>query len=113
MTSMHRRLQTGAAALLTVVAFARLAESQTIDFLNGAIVNGPIVRNSPYSAEGITTVTQLLADGTRIERRVTAKIFRDSAGRVRREQTVLGLAALTPSSESQGLITIVDPVAGA
>ena len=113
MTSMPTRLRTGAAALLTVAAFATAAESQTIDFLNGAIVNGPIVRNAPYSAEGITTVTQVLADGTRIERRVTARIFRDGAGRVRREQTVLGLAALTPSSESQGLITIVDPVAGA
>jgi len=113
MTSMHARLRTGAAALLTIAAFAPAAESQTLDFLNGAIVSGPIVRNSPYSAEGITTVTQVLADGTRIERRVTAKIFRDGAGRVRREQPVLGLAALTPSSESQGLITIVDPVAGA
>src|SRR2546430_1764948 len=113
MTSIRTRLQASAAALLPIAAFAPAAESQTLDFLNGAIVNGPIVRNSPYSAEGITTVTQVLADGTRIERRVTAKIFRDGAGRVRREQTVLGLAALTPSNESQGLITIVDPVAGA
>src|SRR5437762_2309253 len=61
MTSMHARLRTGAAALLTIAAFAPAAESQTLDFLNGAIVSGPIVRNSPYSAEGITTVTQGLA----------------------------------------------------
>ena len=72
MTSIRTRLQASAAALLTIAAFAPAAESQTLDFLNGAIASGPIVRNSPYSAEGITTVTQLLADGTRTERRVTA-----------------------------------------
>lgn len=70
----------------------------------------PIVTNAPYSADAVTTVTQLLGDGTKIERSVTAKVFRDGMGRVRREQTVIGLASLTPAQDGQRTITISDPV---
>lgn len=69
---------------------------------------GPIVRGAPYSGEGVTTMTQTLADGTRIERTVRARFYRDGEGRTRREQTILGLG---PLGESQ-TVTIVDPVAG-
>ena len=47
---------------------------------------GATVADAPYSAEGITEVTQTLADGNRIERRTTATIARASDGRTRREQ---------------------------
>src|SRR6185295_8224458 len=50
-------------------------------------------------------------DGTRIERSVTARLFRDSVGRVRREQTVVGLEVLDPSNDFRSVVTIVDPVA--
>jgi hypothetical protein len=89
----------------------RLVEIQrqmdTANFLAGGGLFGPIVAGAPYSGEGVTTTTQTLADGTRIERTVSAKVYRDSEGRTRREQTILGLGAL---GESQS-ITIVDPVA--
>ena len=66
---------------------------------------GPVVRDAPYSADAVTTVTQVLGDGTRIEQRTTARFYRDSAGRVRREQTIIGLTA-----EPQTTITIApDP----
>jgi hypothetical protein len=68
-----------------------------------------MVLKAPFSGEGITVVAQTLADGTHIERTTTSKIYRDSAGRVRREQTIIGLAALDPSRESETLVTIVDP----
>jgi hypothetical protein len=64
-------------------------------------MTGPLVTNAPYSADAVTTVTQILGDGTRIEQRVTARFYRDSAGRVRREQTVIGLTA-----EPQTTVTI-------
>src|SRR6266545_3624824 len=80
---------------------------QNLAFLGAEAGNGPIVRGVPYSGEGLTTVTQTLADGTRIERTTRAKLYRDSEGRIRREQTILGLGAL---GESQS-VTIVDPVA--
>jgi hypothetical protein len=41
---------------------------------------------APYSAEAVTESTQVLADGNRINRKVTTRIYRDSEGRTRREQ---------------------------
>ena len=101
------------AALVTIALFgASLSNAQTIDFLGIDIRIAPRVTGAPYAAEAETTVTQLLADGTRIARRLEARIYRDSSGRVRREQTILGLAALDPGRESQMIVTIMDPVAG-
>ena len=82
--------------------------------VRGGGPGGPMfgtVPGAPFSAEGVTTVTQTLADGTRIDRTVRAKMFRDSEGRVRREETILGLAPLNATGESQ-MVTITDPVAG-
>ena len=73
----------------------------------------PIVKGAPYSGEGITTVKLTMYDGTKIERTVTAKFFRDNQGRVRREQTVLGLEALDPNKDVRATVTIIDPVADA
>jgi len=67
--------------------------------------------NAPFSADAVTTVTQTLADGTKIEQRTTAKWFRDSSGRVRREQTVIGLDRLNPSAAPQTTISF-DSVPG-
>jgi hypothetical protein len=100
-----------ACAAAWLVAAVSTADAQTMDFLSNTNVSAPIVRNAPFSGEGVTTVTQTLADGTRIERTTTSKFYRDSAGRVRREQTIVGLAALDPSRESETLVTIVDPYA--
>jgi hypothetical protein len=108
MNTVQRIVIAGAAAWLA--AAGSTADAQTQDFVSGMSVNA-IVRDAPFSGEGITTVTQTLADGTRIDRTTTSKLYRDSAGRVRREQTIMGLAALDPSRESEMLITIVDPVA--
>jgi len=84
----------------------------TFEFVAGEPIVEAVVRGAPYSAEATTTMTQTLADGTRIERTTYTKIFRDSEGRVRREQTVLGLGALTSTGESATVITISDPVSG-
>jgi len=88
--------------------------SQTLDFMSLDAATSAVVTGQPYSADGVTKVTQALADGTRIEREVRSKFYRDSAGRVRREQNILGLDSLIGalSSEPQTAITISDPVAG-
>jgi hypothetical protein len=72
---------------------------------------GPVVTNAPFSADAVTTVSQVLSDGTRIGETTNAKFYRDGAGRVRREQSVLGLGALNPSGEAVTTITI-DPDPG-
>jgi hypothetical protein len=71
-----------------------------------------IVKGAPYSGEGITTVKLTMFDGTKIERTVTARLYRDSAGRIRREQTVVGLETLDPKNDFRAVVHIVDPVEG-
>src|SRR6202521_2966939 len=83
-----------ARAALCLAAAASTVDAQTIDFLSSANVSAPIVLNAPFSGEGVTTVSQTLADGTRIERTTSSKFYRDSGGRVRREQTIMGVAGL-------------------
>lgn len=97
------------AGLLTLAASA---SAQTVDFLSGEAPDGAVITGAPYSGTGTTTVKLILFDGTRIERSVTARFYRDSAGRIRREQTIMGLEALNPSSDSEKVVMIVDRVAG-
>ena len=87
---------------------------QTFDFMSLDAATSTVVTGRPYSAEGITRITQSLADGTRIVREVRSKFYRDSAGRVRREQSILGLDSLPGllSSEPQMATTVFDPIAG-
>jgi hypothetical protein len=71
---------------------------------------GPGVTGAPYVADSVLTVT-LSSFGEPVEQRVMARVYRDSAGRVRREQTVTGQER--PGSPDQDLVvTILDPVAG-
>jgi hypothetical protein len=63
------------------------------------------VPNAPYSAEAVNESIQVLPDGNRIVHRTTTRVYRDSAGRTRRE---------TLDENGQVvLITINDPAAGA
>ena len=68
-------------ALISVVAFA---QSDAVE--NGGPLSGPPPLNAPFSADATTTVMQRLNDGARVERKMTARYFRDAAGRVRVEQ---------------------------
>lgn len=73
---------------------------------------GRVVRNAPYSADMITESSQTLADGNHIRQSTTSRIFRDSEGRTRTEQSLKGLDALAGSSHLPNVIFISDPVAG-
>lgn len=72
---------------------------------------GRPVTGAPYSAEAITEVTQALQDGNRIERRTTAKIARDSRGRIRREHQAMAVGTLVAEADAT-IVTISDPIAG-
>jgi hypothetical protein len=76
------------------------------------VLAGPVVTDSPFSADAITTVTQVLGDGTRIEQTTTARFYRDRAGRVRREQTILGLGGLNAGGNMQTITIAPDPTNG-
>jgi len=76
------------------------------------VLAGPVVPDAPFSADATTTVTQVLGDGTRIEQTTTARFYRDRAGRVRREQTILGLGGLNAGGNMQTVTIAPDPTNG-
>jgi len=73
---------------------------------------GKVVAGAPYSAVAVTETTQTLADGTTIDRKIQANIFRDGQGRVRRETTLPVIGPLVASGKSNSFVMIHDPVAG-
>lgn len=93
-----------------MIAIAPL-RAQTPSFLSTEPGDEPIVNGAPYSGEATTIVKMKMFDGTQIERTVTARIYRDSLGRVRREQTVMGLEALDTTNDARAIVIIIDPVA--
>jgi hypothetical protein len=74
--------------------------------------DGKVVKDAPYSADAVTETIQTLADGNRIVRNSSSKIYRDSAGRTRREQAMKVVGPWAVSGEAPVMITINDPVSG-
>lgn len=58
------------------------------DLSRGPLTPGPVAE-APFSAVATTIVRRSLPNGMRIDRTATARYFRDRAGRVRVEQTLL------------------------
>ena len=108
--------------LLIVSAAAAVAQgggprmmprSGGIRFLGGeAGRQGPVVTGAPYSADAVTDVSQILADGNKIHQTNTTHIYRDSQGRNRREPGLNALSSAAPGSTIPSLAFINDPVAG-
>ncbi|HEY0006785.1 MAG TPA: energy transducer TonB [Pyrinomonadaceae bacterium] len=71
-----------------------------------------VVKGAPYSAEAVTETVQLLADGNRIVRKNSAKIYRDNDGRTRREQMLTAIGPYATSGDTPQTIFINDPVTG-
>lgn len=71
------------------------------------------VKGAPYAAEAVTEVTQTLSDGNRIVRKSSASIFRDSAGRTRREQGITAIGPLVNSPDDARQVSLNDPQQGA
>jgi len=72
---------------------------QSMELISGMGV-GPTVTKSPYSAEAVSESIQTLYDGNRIVQKTSAKQYRDSEGRERREE-----------GSPMNAIFITDPVA--
>src|SRR5262245_11716685 len=74
--------------------------------------DGKVVKDAPYSADAVTETIQTLGDGNRIVRGSSSKIYRDSAGRTRRELAMKVVGPWAVSGEAPLMITINDPVSG-
>jgi hypothetical protein len=72
------------------------------------------MKAAPYSAETVVEGNQTLADGNRISKKTTGRVYRDGEGRTRREEDVRVSAVGATGNFSAGrtVISIVDPVAG-
>lgn len=95
--------------IVSAVPGARV--SAGVEFMSAEMMVDPVV-GAPYSAQAVTETTQVLADGNRIQRKMTSAVYRDSEGRTRREQSLSGFGSLAPQPTRQ-MIFITDPVAGA
>lgn len=71
-----------------------------------------MVKNAPFSADAVSESVQTLADGNRIVRNSTSKLYRNSEGRFRREMTG-GSGGVLGSLYTYGQnVTLLDPVGG-
>ncbi|MBC7798910.1 MAG: hypothetical protein H7Z37_18730 [Pyrinomonadaceae bacterium] len=88
--------------------------TQTFEFVSdgAGFADSKTVKNAPYAGEFTSESIQTFADGNRIVRRSSSKVFRDNEGRLRREQTLNHIGSLTTGGEPQTFISILDPVAG-
>ena len=71
---------------------------------------------APYSAETLTEGVQVLADGNRIVRKTTGRVYRDGEGRTRREQDEQYLSNVRTANQVSFVrmtgVSIVDPIGG-
>jgi len=69
---------------------------------------GPVVTGQPYSGVGVSTSTRTLANGNVITQSTCTKVYRDSSGRTRQEETPnSSTCSATPT-----IVVIRDPAAG-
>src|ERR1051325_81288 len=84
---------------------------QTLSFVTpDANFECAIVKDSAFSAESVTEHIQTLADGNRLTRKSVAHIYRDAAGRTRREHEMTRRGSLPAKGEARRLLVINDPV---
>jgi hypothetical protein len=89
------------------------APARQVEFIHNEFsFDGKLVKGAPYSADAVTETIQTLGDGNRIIRNSSAKIYRDSSGRTRREHAMKAVGPWAVSGEAPIMITINDPVSG-
>ena len=95
-----------------MVAQVKMATGGNFGFISERLVGGNPVKGAPYSAQAVTETTQTLADGNRIVQKSTATLYRDSAGRERREEILPMIGPFAAQGDAPQIISISDPVTG-
>jgi hypothetical protein len=84
---------------------------QTLSFVTpDANFERAVVKDAAFSAESVTEHVQTLADGNRFTRKSIAHIYRDAAGRTRREHEMTRRGAIAANGEVPRLLVINDPI---
>lgn len=73
---------------------------------------GAVVKNAPFSADVTTETSMVLQDGNPIHQVSTLRVYRDSEGRTRREQSLNSVGGLASNTNLPTVVFINDPVAG-
>ena len=73
---------------------------------------GKVVTNAPFSAQFTRETVEILADGTRIDRKESGSIARDAVGRTLHDMTLPAIGPLAASGQVPHIAFIQDPVAG-
>jgi TonB family protein len=88
-------------------------EGNSFSFISSEMnFEGKVVKGAPYSAEAVNESVQTLADGNRIVRKSTTLLYRDSEGRMRREQDMNNVGPFATGGDAPRMIFISDPAAG-
>jgi hypothetical protein len=97
------RLMVGIAAAALAAGVVHGQESKIATAFMRAPLESQTIKGAPYSAEFVNDFVQLLADGNRIVHHSTGRVYRDSEGRVRREED---------RPNGSPAVSITDPVSG-
>ena len=73
---------------------------------------GAVVKNAPFSADVTTETTSVLQDGNHIRQTSSLRLYRDSEGRTRREQSLNSVGGLASNTNLPPVVFVNDPVAG-
>lgn len=80
--------------------------------VKGGLLDDTLVKNKPFAGAFESEIVEILPNGTTERRRVTTRVYRDSNGRVRREQSMNADGAAASPGELPQTVSIYDPVAG-
>ena len=104
------------AASTPALAQDEVARRQAVELAATRVPLEKATTGAPYSAETLVENVQTLADGNRIVRKTTGRVYRDGEGRTRREEEGQAMTARTPNGpvtvNRRTTISIVDPVGG-
>lgn len=98
--------------LLGAVAEAQQSSSGSRAAAETFVLAEKIVKGMPFSADAINESVQVLADGNRIVRSSTNKLYRNSEGRFRREMSGSSGGSFGHLFSMGPAITILDPIGG-
>ena len=98
-----KRMMIGIAAAALAAGIVHAQEPKIATSFIKTPLESRTLKGAPYSAEFVNDFVQTLADGNRIVHHSTGRVYRDSEGRVRREED-------RPSGPPA--ISITDPIAG-
>lgn len=99
-------------AILVFISVPLINAQTNKEIIGDARSSQKTIKGAPFSAEAVTESVQILADGTRITRASGSKIYRDSEGRYRRDESRKNIGVPGDNIEIAESIMILDPVSG-